>query len=209
MKCNLCGQRIFHARGLKLRLCTSCLKGLEPVLYSRHMMTLKRDTFKLSVLYSYTDSTKNIIYNFKFSKQLKMLKTISCLMLELLDLKNCPDLIVPVPSHPMDEIKRGYSHMSITANYLSKLTGIKSLDAVKRKFFPVIKRNQKFKSREQRLKGPKKFKLRVDVQKIEQKNILLIDDVTTTGSTVSECSQLLLDNGAKSVQAVCLALTRL
>ena len=192
-----------------MRLCTSCIKDFEPVLYSKHMMTPQRDTFKINVFYAYTNSIKSIIYKFKFSKELKLFKTIASLILEVVDLKNTPDLIVPIPSHPIDEIKRGYSHMSIVANYLSKLTGIKNINIIKRKIFPLLRRNQKFKDRQQRLNRAKRFSMRINPQNIKSKRILLIDDVMTTGATASECAQLLLNNGAKSVEVICLALTRL
>lgn len=126
-----------------------------------------------------------------------------------MDIKKQADLIVPVPSHPLDEIKRGYSHMSIICKHISRSTGIKNIEALKRMIFPIFKRGQKFKDRTQRLYGKKRFDLRVKPQTIQSKDIILIDDVTTTGATVAECAQVLLEYGAKSVQAICFALTRL
>lgn len=190
-------------------LCRSCLQGLEQVSYSKHLMTPKRHTFKMLILYSYTKNTKELIHRFKFSKELHLSRTISSLMLECMDVKNGPDLIVPVPSHPFDEIKRGYSHMLITAKQVSKMSGIGYLKAVKRRFFPFIKRSQRTRNRKQRLTKRNRFCLAVDHLEIKGKRIILIDDVSTTGSTIMECSELLLDNGAGSVEAVCFALTRL
>ena len=126
-----------------------------------------------------------------------------------MDIKKQADLIVPVPSHPLDEIKRGYSHMSIICKHISRSTGIKNIEALKRMIFPIFKRGQKFKDRTQRLYVKKRFDLRVQPQMIQSKDIILIDDVTTTGATVAECAQVLLEYGAKSVQAICFALTRL
>ncbi len=163
----------------------------------------------MSVLYSYTNNTKELIRRFKFSKELGLKKAISALMLESVDLKNDPDLIVPVPSHPIDEIKRGYSHMLITARMLSRMSGIKYRQVIKRNFFPLMKRSQKTKNREQRLRTRPRFSLSIDPKELKGKRILLIDDVTTTGATIKECAQLLLENGAGIVEAVCLALTRL
>ena len=49
------------------------------------------------------------------------------------------------------------------------------------------------------------FKVRND-KKIKGKNILLIDDVITTGATISECGKVLLDSGAASVYAASVAI---
>ncbi len=44
-----------------------------------------------------------------------------------------------------------------------------------------------------------------DPQAVSQKTLLLIDDVATTGATLSSCSNALLRAGAKSVYALTLA----
>ena len=44
-----------------------------------------------------------------------------------------------------------------------------------------------------------------DPERIEGKRLLLVDDVITTGATVTACAQALLDAGAESVFAVALA----
>ena len=45
----------------------------------------------------------------------------------------------------------------------------------------------------------------VNKSEIKNKNVLLIDDILTTGSTIVECTELLLENGAMSVSAAVLA----
>lgn len=44
-------------------------------------------------------------------------------------------------------------------------------------------------------------------EKVEGKKVLLLDDIMTTGSTVSCCAQALLEGGAASVSAICLAVS--
>lgn len=45
------------------------------------------------------------------------------------------------------------------------------------------------------------------ISKIRGKHILLVDDIVTSGFTVSECSKILIDAGAKKVDVVALART--
>ncbi|MDN6681376.1 MAG: hypothetical protein L0L24_04150 [Enterobacterales bacterium] len=44
-------------------------------------------------------------------------------------------------------------------------------------------------------------------QNLSGKHVLVVDDVLTTGSTMGEVSRLLLAQGAKSIQVVCLCRT--
>ena len=43
---------------------------------------------------------------------------------------------------------------------------------------------------------------------VNNKNVIIIDDVFTTGATINECSKVLKLNGARSVVAVVLAITQ-
>ena len=47
-----------------------------------------------------------------------------------------------------------------------------------------------------------------DKEKIRDKNIIIIDDVFTTGATINECSKILKLNGAKNITAIVLAKTK-
>lgn len=206
MKCNICRQRIFHLRGLNLGLCSSCIKGIEPMMYSRHIAVEDASYYKSTILFRYDKTTKELVRLFKFRRETRQAKTIASLILESLSLNNYPDVIVPVPSHPIDEIKRGLAHMAYIASIIYKRTEIPFDIALARKFFPIFKRTQKHKGKKQRMAGKNRFYLRKD-SSVSGKNILLIDDVMTTGNTIDECAKILLDNGAKKVEVICFALT--
>ena len=180
---------------------------MEPVLYSKNLATSKGHPFGFLVLYSYKDSIKNIIQSLKFSKDLKMARIFCSLVLESVDLGFNPDLIIPVPSHPVEEIKRGFSHMGYVAHMMSKSIGVDFNYCLKRKFFPFFGRTQKSRTRRKRKDiGLNIYMNNKDLSVISDKKILLIDDVSTTGTSIRSCASLLMENGAKSVHAVCLGL---
>jgi len=175
-------------------------------MYSRHVTTEGLSYYKSTVLFRYEKTTRELVSLFKFRKELAQAKTITALMLESMNLNTEPDVIVPVPSHIVDEIKRGFSHMAYIASILSQKIDIPFDMVLARNLFPLFKRTQKHKSKKQRVQGKSRFYLRSD-SSVKDKNILLIDDVMTTGNTVQECAKILLDNGAKKVEAICFALT--
>ena len=59
------------------------------------------------------------------------------------------------------------------------------------------------KEREENVEGA--FKVR-KTENVKRKNILLVDDVMTTGATISECGRVLIEAGANRVYAASIAL---
>ncbi|MBU2491147.1 MAG: ComF family protein [Bacteroidetes bacterium] len=100
-----------------------------------------------------------------------------------------PDLIIPIPLHKLKKAERGYNQSYYIAKGLGKRIGI----PVKTN---VIIRN-KFTSTQTKLNAEnRKENIRNAFSVIKEKdiigkNIILLDDVITTGATVSECSKTL------------------
>jgi ComF family protein len=182
------------------------MNGMEAIMYSRHIAVEDASYYKSTILFRYDRTIKELIRLFKFRKETRQARTIASLILESLSLNNHPDIIVPVPSHAIDEIKRGFAHMAYIASILSARAEIPFDIVLARKLFPIFKRTQKHKRKKQRIARKNRFYLRSD-SSVKDKNILLIDDVITTGNTIDECAKVLLDNGAKRVEAICFALT--
>ena len=209
MRCTLCFQKIFHKRGLNLCLCTSCLRDVEPVIYSVNTVTRQKNIYRCSALFKYEKTIKKIINFFKFSRELKQAKVCAGLILENVNLSFDPDLIVPVPSHPPEEIKRGFSHMNYLAWLISKKTEIPFYPIIGRKIFPIFERNQKNKDKKQRISDNKKYYIKKNGPDIRGKKILILDDIMTTGLTMNSCADVLIENGASKVHGVCIGLTPL
>ena len=111
-------------------------------------------------------------------------------------------VLVPVPLHPRRLRTRGYNQSHLLAKEAGKLLGIPvRQDLVKRaKYSPP---QVEARSREQR-RDNVAGSFEADA-KVEGLSILLVDDVATTGSTISACSAALKEAGAVSVWGVVLA----
>lgn len=117
--------------------------------------------------------------------------------------KNSFDLIIPVPMHKVKRKKRGYNQCDGIAKGLSVVLEIPWADEVLEKV--VNTQTQTKKSRMQRFENASSVYGIKNKEIIRNKRILLIDDVVTTGATISMCAYLLLENGCKEVSVAALA----
>jgi len=110
-------------------------------------------------------------------------------------------LLIPVPLHKIKFRERGYNQSEVISYRLSKITNIKC-----EKDLLVRIRNTKSQTklnRKQRIENVSDaFKCE---QNITGKNILLVDDVITTGSTVNFCSKVLKNAGAKNIDVLAIS----
>ena len=114
------------------------------------------------------------------------------------------DIIIPVPLHHLKKAERGYNQSEFIVKGLSdKLNIPYSTKALKRVRYTETQTAFNLGEREKNISNA--FKVR-NKKKILGKNILVVDDVITTGSTIKECGKALLESGAKSVYACSIAI---
>jgi ComF family protein len=118
-----------------------------------------------------------------------------------------PSFIIPVPLHPKRLRWRGFNQSELLGRYLSQnlAPGMEiplSQDGLFRKRYTSPQ--MKIKNYHQR-KANLKDAFRIKNKQVAQnKIILLVDDVATTGSTLFECARILKNNGAKKVFGIVL-----
>jgi ComF family protein len=113
------------------------------------------------------------------------------------------DIIISVPMYKERLKSRGYNQSYLISRYLSKYNNINEMSNILTKITNT--KSQSSLSKIERLTNVKDAFLLNDDYLVNGKNILLIDDVFTTGSTVNECSKVLIKNGAASVTVLVLA----
>jgi len=119
-----------------------------------------------------------------------------------LDMKNV-DLILAVPLHRAKQRQRQFNQAYLLAKSLSSAfkKELQDKQLVKIKSGPA----QVNLSRAQRLKNVQgTFRIK-DAGLLKNKNILLVDDVLTTGATVNECAKVLGQAGANRIDVLSLA----
>ena len=108
-----------------------------------------------------------------------------------------PQIIIPVPLHRRKQRIRGFNQAEKIAMDLSKIVDIPTVDNISRKY--NTKRLYKL-GKEERINELKNaFVIKENIIDLKNKNVLLVDDIFTTGSTVNEISKILKINGVNKV----------
>src|SRR5260370_574079 len=117
---------------------------------------------------------------------------------------NSADLIIAVPLHPGRERERGFNQASLLAGSLSRLSKLPPDEHTVVRRVQTGRHRAGMDSRARRESVTDAFAIR-HAEAIAAKRVLLIDDVFTTGATVSACARILKDAGAEEVLVLTLA----
>lgn len=118
-----------------------------------------------------------------------------------------PDFILPVPLHHLKKAERGFNQSFYIAKGISKISGMPvKNNIIKRGRFTPSQTQFNKHERKENMRGA--FVLKRN-NNLHGKKIILVDDVITTGATITECGKILLDAGAEKVFAISAAIADL
>lgn len=113
------------------------------------------------------------------------------------------DLVTYVPMSPFSEYERTFNQCEYICSCVAKELGVKEATCLKKVRMTLKQHTLSAVDRRRNLEGAFKAK-----NNVAGKDILLVDDVTTTGTTLSECANQLYIKGAKSVTIIAFSLTQ-
>ena len=152
--------------------------------------------------WAYDFPLDRLINRYKHHRQLAIERALLPPWLASLPAPGAVGALVPVPSHWLRQWQRGFNPAQRLARAAADHLGLPLLPALARPRRTRHQQGQRARARRRNLHGA--FTLR---QPATGLHLALVDDVVTTGSTVREASQCLLDAGAASVQVWALART--
>lgn len=113
------------------------------------------------------------------------------------------EVLVPIPLHPIKKADRGYNQSYFIAKGISKLSGIRiNTRILKRKRYTETQTQLSAIERKENISGAFQIRKRAKVPS----SAILIDDVITTGSTISEAARVMKIAGVGKIFALSLAL---
>ena len=182
-------------------LCDKCFVKLE---FCPHM----RDVFGMqvcsSMYYQPGSVLEKLIHPFKYKHQAEIFRIFVAHMIEAMKILGDLDglVFVPVPLHKKRQLDRGYNQAELLAKWTAKKLGCEMRDVLVRvKDTGSQAKVSDAASRRENMQNA--FRVKEGLEKYGQ--IVLVDDIVTTGSTLLACREALLAAGAKKVSALTLA----
>jgi len=145
---------------------------------------------------------RKIVHDFKYGRHLHLRHPVAHWLVETLDDPRLHgrrfDVVVPVPLHPARKRERGFNQAEVLAELLCARAGVPLRSVLERIRYTTTQTAFDRTERMENLHDAFRLRKNADVRDLR---VLLIDDVLTTGSTLSECARVLKAAGAISVHA--------
>ncbi len=184
-------------------VCESCRRSFPPRLDTDAIPKLAGIRAARAV-WPYEGNVREIVRHYKYNGLRSLAPVLAVEMGNVLHEWGPPiDLIVHVPIHPARLRERGFDQSDLLARDLSRMTESGAVSALVRlRETGVQARAMSASQRAENVRGV--FHV-PDTAQIQRANVLLIDDVLTTGATLTEAARALRQGGARTVYALTLA----
>ncbi len=208
---SICDECKGKLRFIKEKTCDKCGKPLDELyLIDRCIDCINSTNYyeKAISCIEYDDLSKTVIYDLKYHKKRYISYHVAEIIYDRLKESDMHsfDIIIPVPLHKAKEKERTFNQASLIGKYIGRMLAVEVDNRTLIRAKNTITQNQLTREeRRENLEGA--FEV-IDNDRVKNKNILLIDDVFTTGATVNECSRKLLEGGAKNIYVATLATGR-
>lgn len=221
-ECRLCEKPLTNLS--RIPVCPSCLtlpQPLEAEFFCRACRTPFVDSFPLDEhdlctvcresgtnfdsaysFGSYEGPLRKLIHLFKYSKVETLASPLSRFLIQALPLEQRFDLVIAMPMHWRKRWERGFNQAELLAVPVAKRYGLKLSKNLRRKRYTKSQAGLTESQRRENLKDSLRVK---KPEQVTGKNVLLVDDVFTTGATLRAAAAALKAAGAAHVAALTLA----
>lgn len=155
---------------------------------------------------TFDDHYQRLIHRFKYGKKIPLGKRLAQRLGDAVareeEFAGC-DLILPVPLHRARYRERGFNQSEILAEGVSEVADIPLARRTLRR--KKNTKDQTYLNVQQRAENVRDAFSITQPEIVENKRVILVDDVTTTGATLNECARILQDVRARSIFAATLA----
>ncbi|MCQ2979434.1 MAG: ComF family protein [Clostridia bacterium] len=196
-RCYMCGK--VHDKYEESLVCDDCKS-----IYKQYRVDKKffdGDGKEIGIgIYRYDGVVRFLIQKLKYEKNKKIAYALSELAFEDVKnflLKHHVNYIVPMPIHKDRLKERGFNQSELIAKRLSEKLNIPyRTDVIGRSRYTIPQ--SKLKNEERRDNVKNSFEILNEIE-VMGKDIFLVDDIYTTGSTIEECSKVLYEHNTRKV----------
>lgn len=152
---------------------------------------------------AYDELPRQVVLKLKYGRKVGLARTLARYMAPLRDAGMDEALVAPVPLHRSRLWSRGFNQAGLVARALGR-TWVLTVDQrllVRTRRTPPMK-GMSASERKRTVAGA--FRLREGAS-VEGRDVILVDDVFTTGSTAEACAKVLHKAGARRVELICWA----
>ncbi|MFT5319143.1 MAG: competence protein ComFC [Chlamydiales bacterium] len=176
----------------KRRICAYCAKK-------------KRIIYKFASVFDYLGPAATLVKSLKYSNQFYLSKGSGAHMASyLLNLGwPIPDVIIPVPITLTHWLQRGFNQSRLLADSMSEILTCPVQEALKRDNLAYSQAELSLKQRLQMKENSFTLKKK---QNLSDKVVLIVDDVSTTGTTLNRCAATILPECPTAIYALTLCL---
>ena len=199
--CGICNKEI------NTYLCGKCEKEINKITCVGENRYDNKYFSSHMYLFKYEGIIRNKIISYKFNDKPYLYKTFCEIFVK--NKKVCEflkkyDIIISVPMYKKKKNQRGYNQSELIAKETAKkVENIEYRNDILIKIRNTAKQSSL--NKEQRKENLKNAYVVNNNEYILNKNILIFDDIYTTGSTANECAKTLIEAGAKDVGILTIA----
>ncbi len=151
----------------------------------------------------YGDTARSLILKLKYGRRVALARTMGRYMSRFVSDPTDQTVLLPVRLHRSRLWTRGYNQSALIAATMSRRTGVRFLsDGMRRTKRTRPLKGMNLRQRGYEVRGAFSIARTADIQ---NKKIILVDDVLRTGSTAEACAKALLKAGAADVELLCFA----
>ncbi|SFE88493.1 ComF family protein [Nitrosomonas sp. Nm166] len=193
---DLCEPCYIHLPRLPANHCPICLWPVPTAEICGACLTKPPAFTHTIAAFRYTFPIDAMIHSLKYRTHLAIAPILANLLITRLKTTSLlPDVIIPMPLHPIRLRERGFNQAMEISRYISKQMGIALLpDSCKRIKHTPPQTGLPWKDRQKNIR--KAFDCKID---LSGKHVALVDDVMTTGATLNELAKVLRKQGAAEI----------